>query len=154
MVSRSIKLEVSDRLKAIRDAQGMPQREFARRLGISTANVSDMEKGKYQPRFEVLAGIAIEFNVSPAYLLLGEGEMFRADGSAPGNADPEVPVKPDRKFLNRDAVVQLLEYMEQSQLVELSILYNFRLLLLKEGDAIQTEIGESKKKNHDKNDKQ
>ena len=135
---------ISFRLKSIRSKLGLRQREFGERLGISTANVSDLEKGKYQPRFDVLSRIAVMFNVNPDYLLLGKGKMFASE-TGKKNKDDMGILRDIDNFRNPEAVEELIDYMNKSQLVEYSMLYNFRLLLLKDRDSINKEIKESEK---------
>jgi hypothetical protein len=72
--------------------------------------------------------------------MLGKGEMFAepVSGESAGTGK-ELDIK-NRNFQNLEAVNELLDYMEKSQLVEYSILYSFRVLLLKDRESIQAEI--------------
>ncbi|MCP5053468.1 MAG: helix-turn-helix transcriptional regulator [bacterium] len=134
---------VASRLKAIREALGFKQKEFAARLGISIANVSDMENGKYKPRFDVISRLGVRFNVNIWYLIFGEGDMF--GGSGGGGTSPD-RIDFNSDFINKEEVKSFLRHLKQSPLVEYSILYSFRLLMAKDGDAIRKEMEESGKK--------
>ena len=66
-------------LKAFREADEVPQAEFARRLGISRANLCDIEKGRKVVSFERAAKFAKVLGI-PAELLVQYAieEQFRA----------------------------------------------------------------------------
>jgi transcriptional regulator with XRE-family HTH domain len=49
----------------------MTQQEFAARLGVSQAYVSDMERGKFEIGAEILLGISREFGKPLEWLLTG-----------------------------------------------------------------------------------
>lgn len=58
-----------DRLKELREDQGMTQEKIADKLNISRSMLSNYETGKFEPNLETLILIADFFNVSLDYLL-------------------------------------------------------------------------------------
>ena len=67
-------LETADfagRLKVLRKARGRTQEKAAEELNISLEHLGNMERGKGKPSRELLVEIALYFNVSTDYLLLG-----------------------------------------------------------------------------------
>lgn len=71
-----------DRLKLLRKALNLSQKEFADRLGIRNATISNYEIGRNEPVDSVYRLIVREFRVNEAWLRSGEGEMFASDDRA------------------------------------------------------------------------
>jgi transcriptional regulator with XRE-family HTH domain len=70
---------VKDRIKAIRTALKLSQREFGERLGVSRDVISNLEYGRVQPKELLLKHICKLYGVNEEWLLRGEGEMFAGD---------------------------------------------------------------------------
>lgn len=58
-----------DRLKALRETEGLSQEDLADQLGISEPQIWRYEKGESAPRADVLTKIATFFDVSADYIL-------------------------------------------------------------------------------------
>lgn len=81
--------EYLKRLKDLRIAKDVSQREVAEYLGVSVAAYSLYEIGKREPNISTLKKLAKYYNVSPSYLLgwdepdtiaaHKDGEIFTAD---------------------------------------------------------------------------
>ncbi|WP_370402704.1 helix-turn-helix domain-containing protein [Sulfitobacter sp. JB4-11] len=75
---------LGDRITAAREAQGMSQTAFARRLGVKLKTVQNWEEDRTEPRAnraQMLAGL---LGVSLSWLLTGEGDDIpepAADGT-------------------------------------------------------------------------
>lgn len=67
---------MKERLKALRKALGLKQREVAERLGIATGTVGQWECGDGVPGEARVYQLCKEYNVRRAWLERGEGEMF------------------------------------------------------------------------------
>jgi transcriptional regulator with XRE-family HTH domain len=63
-------------IRKVREAKDISLREFARRLNVSAAFISDIELGRRYPSDEMLAKIALELDVEV-------GELKRLDTRAP-----------------------------------------------------------------------
>lgn len=69
-----------DRLSAAREAAGMDQSSFAKRLGVKLRTLQSWEEDESEPRANRLQMIAGILNISMVWLITGEGE---------GLGDPE-----------------------------------------------------------------
>jgi len=65
-----------DRIRAVRRALDIKQIDFAARMGATPQNISEIEKGAYNPGIDLIKKIAKEYDVNLYYLIFGEGEMI------------------------------------------------------------------------------
>ncbi|MBR0225295.1 MAG: helix-turn-helix transcriptional regulator [Thermoguttaceae bacterium] len=73
--------EMKDRLKELRKALGLKQREIAEKLGVRVSAVGDWEVGRYPiPRARIYQ-LCHEYNVRREWLERGEGEMFQPEAT-------------------------------------------------------------------------
>jgi transcriptional regulator with XRE-family HTH domain len=68
--------EYGERLKRVLRTLSLKQRTFASRLGFSPGYINDVLQGRTRPSLELLKALRTIFNISPNYLILGEGPMF------------------------------------------------------------------------------
>ena len=69
--------ELRHRIKEIRDYFNLNKKEFAERLGISPAYITDIESGKKEKVSKMLAKlISCEFGVNLNWIEKGEGSKF------------------------------------------------------------------------------
>lgn len=66
---------MKERLKTVRINANLNIRQFAERIGTTSASVSRYESGERTPTNAVLTAISKEFHVSLAWLKTGEGDM-------------------------------------------------------------------------------
>lgn len=69
---------MNERIKLLRKSLGLSQLDFGRKLGITDASVSRLEKGDRNPSDQTIKSICREFNVNYAWLTEGLGDMFSA----------------------------------------------------------------------------
>ena len=74
--------EVNERIRQIRAALGISQREFASQVFISQSTFGEIETGVRRVNDRIIQLISTQFNVSRNWIKTGEGEMFRADKSS------------------------------------------------------------------------
>lgn len=67
---------MNERIKEIREALDLSQEAFGKRIGITRASISNMEKGTRNPSKQTIISICREFDVNNAWLKEGIGEMF------------------------------------------------------------------------------
>lgn len=80
---------ISDRISLIiRELCDANNSVFARRINTSEANVRNYTNGT-QPKFEVLAKIANEFEINCEWLLLGKGKMINSEKKGIPKCIPE-----------------------------------------------------------------
>lgn len=66
-----------DRIKKLRKALDLTQREFGERIGVKPNTIATYEIGRNEPIDAVISLICREFSVSETWLRTGEGEMFQ-----------------------------------------------------------------------------
>ena len=69
-------MKLNERIKAIRNAVGKSQTDFAKELSVSRAAICKMESGENYPSEQTIKLICSEFNVNEEWLRTGNGEMF------------------------------------------------------------------------------
>ena len=69
---------LGERVKELRSALGLSQRQFARKIFVSQTLVNEVEVGKRKIQFRILHLIAYQFKVNVEWLKQGTGEMFNA----------------------------------------------------------------------------
>lgn len=141
---------ISERIRELRGSAS--QREFAERIGINMNTLRAYEKGRSFPSSEVLANICSFFDASPAWLLLGEGPMLKAEKltrELPQNqgkfvGDIEKPtIDSQRSFeLEAELKEERRELRETTQELRKALAENSRLL--KENGDLRVEIAELK----------
>lgn len=67
-----------ERIKELRKALGLTQREFADKVGVKPNTVSQYEIGRNEPIDSVVTLLCREFRVNETWLRTGQGEMFQA----------------------------------------------------------------------------
>lgn len=67
---------LGERIKELRKALGLTQKEFGERLGVKPNTIGTYEIGRNEPIDAVVALLCREFNVNETWLRTGEGDMF------------------------------------------------------------------------------
>ena len=70
-------MSIAERIRLTRAK--LSRAEFARRLGINVATVRNYEDGLSLPNSDTISKLCDIFSLSPAWLVLGQGEMHYAD---------------------------------------------------------------------------
>ena len=65
-------LDVPGRLRAMREARGLTQRDLARRTGLSHTTIAKIERGEISPTIASLQKIVASFNLPVTALISGE----------------------------------------------------------------------------------
>jgi len=65
-----------NRIREVRQALGLTQREFGEKLWISRDVVGNIEYGRVKPKDLLIGHICKSFGVNEHWLRTGEGEMF------------------------------------------------------------------------------
>jgi transcriptional regulator with XRE-family HTH domain len=111
-MAREIKpglVELAKRLKALRKALGFKQKEFAKKLDISSSYLSEVESGKTKPGYDMFYNLSRNFPVNFSFLLHGEGEMLVKEKKTGTLSDKEIGDRIDTED-------DLLWYIENSPL--------------------------------------
>lgn len=67
-----------NRLRTVRKALNMSQREFGEKLGVSRDVISNLEYNRVRPKELLIRHVCELFSVSEEWFRTGEGEMFLA----------------------------------------------------------------------------
>ena len=70
---------MQNRLKELRKALGLSQKEFGARIEVTFGAVSSWELGARTPPASIIRLICKEFHISRVWLETGAGSMFEAD---------------------------------------------------------------------------
>jgi phage repressor protein C with HTH and peptisase S24 domain len=74
------KTPLAARLRDVRRALGDVERDtFAESLGVSKTTIASYERGETTPDADVIASYVESYKISPEWLLLGTGSMFKSD---------------------------------------------------------------------------
>ncbi len=69
-------MDIGSRIKSLRKAEELTQKDFSKRLCISQSYLSGLENGSEIPTDKLLKLIELEFNVSSDWLYNGIGDMY------------------------------------------------------------------------------
>jgi transcriptional regulator with XRE-family HTH domain len=132
--------EIGQRLQMVRKRLDIIQKDFAEKLGISGASLSEVEAGNTKPMIELYYNITKKFNVNQDYLLFGTGDMFMEEdnsGIYPGGNDKEF-----MEFMEG-----FLVYFKNSKLMRTAMMGHFNTFLLDNEATIEKDIKKNKTTN-------
>lgn len=130
-------IEVGGRLKEIRRALDLSQKEFAAALDISASYLSEIESGKTKPGFNFIDLIYKKYDINPGWFVEGEGEMFVAKDQAKKVREEE--------FGNQTSeVLEMLDYMKSSPFVRSSVLSYYTRFFYENEEIIKKDIEKNK----------
>lgn len=78
---------MADRIKAIRKALKLSQKEFGEKAGVSRDVISNIESGRVQPKEIFLQHICRQYKINRHWLETGEGDMFAENPEVFGRLD-------------------------------------------------------------------
>lgn len=67
---------MNNRIKEIRKALNLHQKDFGAKIGLKSNSISDIENGKCIVTERTILNVCSQFNVNENWLRTGEGEMF------------------------------------------------------------------------------
>lgn len=134
---------MGERVKEIRRALGLTQRDFAQQLELSGPSLSEIETGKFKPGFDLLVKLALEFDINLYYVIFGEGEPF--------SSPVEAAFRRVESFaVNVDDVRDFLYHFERSPILQYFILNHYRVKMTMEKEPILKETEEYERRNQKK----
>jgi len=101
---------INERIKAVRKALGISQRDFCRGIYLSQGFYAKIETGAQKGNERVYELICTKYNVNKDWLITGKGEMF---GEAPPDVELLELVEIVRQLdpLFRDCIIQQVKLM-------------------------------------------
>lgn len=78
-VQEVIPTEINDRVRVVRESEGLTRAQFAARLGVSASEITNVEFAKIKnmaSKESLFRSIATEFGVSLDWIKTGEGSMY------------------------------------------------------------------------------
>lgn len=136
---------VGQRLKKIRRALRIKQKEMAKILGIAPSSFSEIETGITGINTEMYMNLVKSYNVNLDFLVNGRGEMFYK--SEQEKTVPEID-DPVYKFdSNIDSIEKLVSMMRKSTYLRLSILTLASEFFMNKEDLIRKNMDASPPKN-------
>ena len=130
---------IGSRLKEIRHHLNLKQKELAEILNITTVTLSNIEVGNKIPGSDILFILSEVYRVNLAYLMHGEGNMFRSENEMTG-----VFIGGGAFGEYTDTVKEILWFMQNSLLARSAIialateyLYNNEDLLKKDIERLK-----------------
>jgi transcriptional regulator with XRE-family HTH domain len=64
--------DVGTRLRTIRRARALTQRDLHERSGVAVSTIVAIERGEHEPQIRTIRALAAALNVSPERLMVGE----------------------------------------------------------------------------------
>ena len=131
--------ESGERVKDVRRALELSQKDFAAQLNIAPSFLSEIESGKTRAGYNFLIKMAGVFDVNPSWIILGKGEMFFKDegGASIWNNDFGE---------HTESIKELLWYFKHSPLVRLSVMAFASKFLLDNEEIIKRDIKKNEQK--------
>lgn len=83
---------MSNRIKAVREALKLSQREFGERLGVSRDVISNIEYNRVQPKELLIRHMCELYNINKLWLETGEGEMFIDNPNETGKLEEAIKI--------------------------------------------------------------
>jgi len=65
-----------NRIKDLREALGLTQEMFSKKIGLARNTIANYECGRREPTNQVITSICREYSVNETWLRTGKGEMF------------------------------------------------------------------------------
>jgi transcriptional regulator with XRE-family HTH domain len=100
----------------LKQTPALTLKDFTSSIGVSPSLMTEMRKGRSDVGVKALQNIVIAYNISPEWLLLGEGEMMRS--AQPSSKSTDTPPSTDNTEIEqlrqevqrlKDEKIKLLE---------------------------------------------
>lgn len=91
MIKFSKATEINKRIKRVREKEGLTQKDFSAKIGISRSFLSEIEGGKVKPSIEALVGIVLNFQIDTHWLLAGDIESLNEPAVAEAGLEYGIP---------------------------------------------------------------
>ena len=127
--------DFGQRLKEVRQLLKLLQKDFAASLEVSGSFLSEIEKGKANPGFDVLTKIYLNYDINLHYLIDGRGEPFVSKMGTVSQVESSILSGPDREKME-----ELLYYIEKAPVVRYAVYEFFSNYLYKNKGMIEEDM--------------
>lgn len=103
--------EIGARVRTIRQRAGLTQEQFSERIDVTSAYISELERGMVGVSVSTIKRIAAEFGVSCDYLIMG----CSAENDVTHIADKLQHLSPDQTILLENIIDNFLMAIAQAQ---------------------------------------
>lgn len=108
----------ANRIRRVREALNLSQREFGEKLGVSRDVISNIEYGRVQPKKLLLQHMCQLYRVNARWLETGEGEMFDACSGSEHKFDEALTIfkslRPEFQDYALEQIKQLAELQDKN----------------------------------------
>ena len=133
----NIKKSYGTRLKQIRGSLSYTQEKMASVLGLSRDSYVKRELGEIYPGYGVMRKLAVEYNISLDWLILGRGPMRLADREAEAKETEAAGEGAAGSVLLTPEKRQLLEHMAQVPLLNHELMAFYHRFKLQNKELFQ-----------------
>ena len=81
-----------ERIKAVRKALNLSQREFGEKMAVGRDVIGNIEYGRVPPKELFLKHLCQQYKVNPHWLETGDGEMFEANPEETAKIDEALSI--------------------------------------------------------------
>jgi len=127
-------LQLGKRFLAIRNKLNYNQKDFAAMIDVSASYLSEIEKGRIKPGFDLLSRLVAQFPVNPYYLFSGQQPMILENKKT-------LEWKFDTDFgeFSKD-INKMMWYMSHSKLIRMQMLAEFTQKLEEGHDLVHSKL--------------
>jgi transcriptional regulator with XRE-family HTH domain len=143
-MSRERLIELGQRVKLIRKALHISQKDFAEKIDISGSYLSEIEAGKSKPGYDFFYNASLHCNINIAYILHGAGEMFTDMGAGPGFSIKE----PGEQI---ESINEILWYIERSPIFKNTVMAFAAKFLFDNEKMMKSEVEKYNRKRNERN---
>ena len=126
---------IGNRIRQVRTHLKVQQNEMAQKIGITSAHLSEIEKGKSSPSIEVVLKMTNVYSMSLEFIFLGRGEMLYNSGHA----------KAPEKFTFDSSVTsreKLIWMLKKSDYFSILLMGSAAKVMLEQYDLIMQTVSE------------
>ena len=123
---------MNERIRELRNALGLTQQDFAKKIGVKRNTVATYEMGRSIPSTSAISLICEKFDVSEEWLRSGKGEMFVQRLPEDEYTKAALMLKKDKDKLAMQAVVEYWKLSPQSKAAIKEYIMNIASKLIEE----------------------
>ncbi len=104
-----------ERIKAVRKALNLSQREFGEKMGVGRDVIGNIEYGRVPPKELFLKHLCQQYKVNPHWLETGDGEMFEANPEETAKIDEALSIFKSLRPEFQEYALELIKKLSELQ---------------------------------------